>query len=70
MKHHRIHYESDDQAFPADAYRVRGGNQSDSVCDTWVAKDRLVGCRWPMGAPVTGQKINLTGTGELSKNEA
>jgi len=24
MKHHRIHYESDDQAFPADAYRVRG----------------------------------------------
>jgi uncharacterized protein (TIGR02594 family) len=54
----------------SDAYRVRGGNQSDSVCDTWVAKDRLVGCRWPIGTPVFGNKIILTDKGELSKNEA
>ena len=36
----------------ADAYQVLGGNQSDSVGYAWIAKDRLLGCRWPAGAPL------------------
>lgn len=53
-------------------YRVRGGNQNNSVSDTWIEKHRLVGCRWPKGVPVpnTG-RIALRSTGEpSSKNEA
>lgn len=34
----------------ATAYRVLGGNQSDKVCETWIAKDRAVALRWPTGA--------------------
>lgn len=52
------------------AYRVRGGNQSDSVSDTWVSKDRLVAIRWPEGELITGQSIRLNNKGQLSTNEA
>ena len=55
----------------ADTYHILGGNQSDSVNVTRVAKERLLGARWPtefihlMTKPVVAQK-----TGKVSKNEA
>lgn len=33
------------------AYRILGGNQSDAVSLAWIAKDRLVGARWPATVP-------------------
>jgi len=36
----------------ADAYRVRGGNQSNAVTETWITKHRLLGARRPSAAPV------------------
>lgn len=33
------------------AYRILGGNQSDSVSLAWVRKDRLVEARWPATVP-------------------
>lgn len=52
--------------------RVRGGNQSDSICDCWIAEDRLLGYRWP--STYTGPKsavpvMNSKGA-VISKNEA
>jgi len=35
----------------ASAYRILGGNQSDSVSVAWVTKDRLVSARWPATVP-------------------
>jgi uncharacterized protein (TIGR02594 family) len=32
------------------AYQIVGGNQSNMVCLTWLAKDRLRGARWPRTA--------------------
>jgi uncharacterized protein (TIGR02594 family) len=29
--------------------RVRGGNQNNSVNDTWIQRDRLTSMRWPAG---------------------
>jgi len=52
------------------AYRVRGGNQADSVSDTWISKDRLVGIRWPEGVTISGRPIRLNNSGKLSTNEA
>lgn len=54
----------------ATAYRVRGGNQSDSVDDTWVEKSRCIAMRWPSGVEVEGAPILLTSSGVLSHNEA
>jgi uncharacterized protein (TIGR02594 family) len=36
------------------AYRILGGNQSDKVCLTWIAKDRFVKARWPRSAASLG----------------
>jgi uncharacterized protein (TIGR02594 family) len=55
------------------AFLVFGGNQSNSVTFSWIAKDRLVACRRPLykiGEPPNVRKIILTQDGELSKNEA
>lgn len=59
----------------ATAYRILGGNQSNSVSLTWIAKKRLVdgGIRWPstVAAPVVGGRIHLAANGSpLSTNEA
>jgi uncharacterized protein (TIGR02594 family) len=57
----------------ATAYRILGGNQSDSVSVTWIAKTRLAAIRWPatVAAPVTGGRIHLKADGSpLSINEA
>jgi uncharacterized protein (TIGR02594 family) len=52
-------------------FRVFGGNQGDTVCETWIAKDRAVAFRWPAGQPLPilhAPMIKRTGT--VSKNEA
>ncbi|SOC22122.1 NlpC/P60 family protein [Rhodobacter maris] len=55
----------------ASACHVLGGNQSDAVTVTRIAKTRLLAARWPAGQPVTGRKILLTPQGQpLSTNEA
>lgn len=58
----------------SDAYRVLGGNQSNAVTETWIAKDRLAkgGIRWPTAEPMPmGGRIMLANGGALlSKNEA
>lgn len=50
-------------------YYVLGGNQSNMVCYTWIAKERLVASRWPKGRPVIGGRVFMKRTGEVSKNE-
>jgi uncharacterized protein (TIGR02594 family) len=35
----------------ARAYRILGGNQSDTVSLVWIAKERFVGARWPATVP-------------------
>jgi len=55
------------------AFLVYGGNQSNSVSFTWVAKDRLFACRrphWRSAQPSNVRKVYLTDSGTLSKNEA
>jgi len=55
----------------AAAYHVLGGNQSDAVTITRIAKTRLLAARWPAGVPVTGRPVRLTAAGlALSTNEA
>jgi uncharacterized protein (TIGR02594 family) len=55
----------------ADAYHVLGGNQSDSVCITRVAKARCVAIRWPSEVNPAGQPVLLAANGSpLSTNEA
>lgn len=55
------------------AYHVLGGNQTDMVRVSRVAKDRLIdgGARWPASVPVSGGRVytDAKGTG-LSHNEA
>ncbi len=55
----------------ADAFLVLGGNQSNQVNLTWVAKSRHIATRWPStaAAPTTG-KVVVKGDGALSTNEA
>ena len=52
------------------AYHVLGGNQSDNVTITRIAKTRLTGARWPVGYPVNGSRVYLSRNGSLSRNEA
>jgi uncharacterized protein (TIGR02594 family) len=53
------------------AYRVLGGNQSDAVTVTRIAKDRCIARRWPADLPVIGKPVRLSAAGlPLSKNEA
>lgn len=55
----------------ATAYRVLGGNQSDAVTRTWIAKDRCVARRWPAGWALTGKPVEMAANGQpLSRNEA
>jgi len=53
--------------------RIRGGNQSNMLNDTWIAADRLLATRWPIKYPFSGQRpapvMNSTG-GIISQNEA
>lgn len=62
---HVAFYEAEDST----AYHVLGGNQSDSVSITRIAKDRCVAARWPHGYAKTQPRI-VKGSGALSRNEA
>jgi uncharacterized protein (TIGR02594 family) len=54
-----------------DAYRVLGGNTGNRVAETWIAKDRLVASRWPVGVPIDSRPLKLAANGApLSTNEA
>jgi uncharacterized protein (TIGR02594 family) len=51
------------------SFAVLGGNQSDRVSVARIARDRLLGARWPMTFPT--RPIHLpSATGALSTNEA
>lgn len=52
-----------------DTYHVLGGNQSDQVSITRIAKARCVAVRWPAGIPKTEPRF-AEGAGALSRNEA
>lgn len=55
----------------ATAYRILGGNQSDSVSLAWVLKDRLVTARWPATVPPpVPSPVVVARTDTLSWNEA
>ena len=54
------------------AYHVLGGNQSDCVCVTRIAKNRLYAIRRPqfrIGQPPNVRRVMLGITGKLSSNE-
>lgn len=57
----------------SDAYRILGGNQSDSVSLAWIAKERLLKARWPRTAMSLGGGtaiVEVERTGEMSTAEA
>lgn len=55
-----------------DAYCVLGGNTGNAVAEAWVAKDRLLGVRWPRSypLPMTGRTLVANRAATLSTNEA
>ena len=54
-----------------DAYQILGGNQSDSVCLTWLSKSRFLSAHWPKSAKALASQIALKKRNEgLSSNEA
>jgi uncharacterized protein (TIGR02594 family) len=52
-------YEGED----ATHYHVLGGNQSDAVNVSRIAKTRLLASRWPKGEPVIGGPVRLKANG-------
>ena len=54
------------------AYHVLGGNQSNAVTVTRIAKSRLTASRWPAGVPVIGGPVQMATTAglKLSSDEA
>lgn len=55
----------------ASRLRVLGGNQSNAVTETWIARSRLLAIRWPRTAPPpAGGPIRSAAGGALSLNEA
>lgn len=55
----------------ASTYHVLGGNQSNAVSVTRIAKARLVASRWPRGYPVISGPVQLSANGKpMSSNEA
>lgn len=54
-----------------DQFLILGGNQLNQVSETWIAKDRLLGARWPstFDLPTTGAAWT-TQSGANSANEA
>ncbi len=57
----------------SDTYHVLGGNQSDAVNITRIAKNRLISCRWPSERPNSYPKVPLPMKkfdGKISRNES
>jgi hypothetical protein len=53
------------------AFRILGGNQSDSVSLAWIRKDRLVTARWPATIPPPiARPMRVAQDAPLSWNEA
>lgn len=53
------------------AYHVLGGNQSNAVNITRIAKNRCTAIRWPAGEPLpTTGRVVLTANGGMSGDEA
>lgn len=62
-------YVAEDQNY----YHVLGGNQSDSVSITRIAKNRCVGirrCDWKIAQPAAVKKYIVEASGKISTNEA
>ena len=54
-----------------DAYQILGGNQSDSVCLTWMGKNRFLSAHWPKSASkLTSLAVMKKRNEGLSSNEA
>ena len=54
-----------------DAYQILGGNQSDSVCLTWMGKNRFLSAHWPKSASkLTSVAVMKKRNEGLSSNEA
>lgn len=52
-------------------YHVLGGNQSNGVNVSRIAKGRCIATRWPKGVPVIGSPVLLAANGRpVSRNEA
>jgi hypothetical protein len=52
-------------------FHVLGGNQSNAVTVSRIAKSRLLSARWPTGIAVSGKRILVTPGGVLTTtNEA
>lgn len=54
----------------AGTFTVLGGNQSDSVSLARIAKDRLLGARWPESVPLGARETAAGVGGAVSTNEA
>ncbi|MBP0439570.1 TIGR02594 family protein [Tianweitania sediminis] len=55
----------------AHAYHVLGGNQSDAVTVARIAKNRLLGARWPKSFSTSGERVTVNAGGKvISTNEA
>ena len=53
------------------AYQILGGNQSDSVCLTWLNKNRFLSAHWPKSAAqLTTQAVMKDRNEGFSSNEA
>lgn len=54
------------------AYHVLGGNQSNTISVARIAKERMIGCRWPSTFPTRPIKLANIASGKLalSTNEA
>lgn len=54
-----------------EAYHILGGNQSDAVTIARIARDRLLGARWPRQVPAPGlRRVFATAAGPKSLSEA
>ena len=54
-----------------DCFHVLGGNQSNAVTVTRIARTRLLKARWPEDEPITGRPVSLTSAGvPITTNEA
>lgn len=52
-------------------FHVLGGNQSNAVTVSRIAKNRLITSRWPIGQEITGSPVHLTPNGTpTTTNEA
>ena len=54
----------------ASTIHVLGGNQSNQISVTRMAKDRFLGARWPKTDATTTGSVAKAATGAISQNEA